>query len=672
MTQPREDKEANGAPPPGAPAADESACPFETLSPARDQQATPAATPPPQDNRPPAMYDDRPLPASAALGAEGAISPGAASGSAEGKGYRILQRLGQGSFAQVYRGEAPGGIPVAVKKIIKPIDHQEAQRELQSLELVKKLRHPFLLATHAYWLEGQSQDQLFIVMELADHTLRDRARECRAAGTGVPPDELLRYLSQAAQGLDFLHSQDVLHRDIKPENILLVAGYVKVGDFGLAHILPGEQVSVTGGGTPRYMAPEAWQRDKANRRSDQYSLALTYAELRLGRPPFRGETMLEVMLDHLERAPDLSALPVPEQEVLHKALAKDPGQRYGSCQEFVRALRDALAREAQLAPIPITTDGSGPAPETVNAAGAPTPAASPPPPGVTWSAPGRPVAPTTPAATPPQSASAARVDDPFLTLGSGLPSPPPPAQPAPPPPPRPRRPVLLGAAGAVVVGLVAAGLLWWALKGGHPSDPGATSVALNTERESSEREARGGDPAQSDLPRDVVEHYRQSKRHDFGLKVEMVGGGKWDGETYLLPKGQHTKLFRITVDRDAYVGIWNVAPDQSITQIFPNDYETDHLFRARQTRTVPPGDYSITGDVSTGTELVLVAASTVPWRDLPGDKEGKFLVFNKPEQKRGWAAELRGLRPEAAQGSTERREPRAVADEVLTYKVVPE
>src|SRR3712207_4782927 len=70
--------------------------------------------------------------------AQVAVSP-------DGKGYRLLKRIGQGSFAEVYRSEAPGGIPVAVKKIMKPVSQAEAQRELGSLELIKRLRHPFLL-----------------------------------------------------------------------------------------------------------------------------------------------------------------------------------------------------------------------------------------------------------------------------------------------------------------------------------------------------------------------------------------------------------------------------------------------------------------------------------------------------------------------------------------------
>jgi serine/threonine protein kinase len=293
-----------------------------------------------------------------------------------GSGYKLLECLGNGSFAEVYRGEAPGGIPVAIKRIIKPIDRKEAQRELQSLELIKKLRHPFLLATHQYWLTG---DRLFIVMELADGTLRDRLRECVKANLpGIPQEEMLTYLDQAARALDFLHSRDVLHRDIKPENILLLEGYVKVGDFGLARGVVEAQQSVTGAGTPRYMAPEVW-RGQACQQSDQYSLALTYLDL-LGIWPFGGQNMADVLMAHLYSEPNLGPLPRAEQPVLLRALAKDPAGRYPSCRAFADALHAALgqtsARPVAVPPPPAPVIPAAPVASEVGKR--PSPAAPPP------------------------------------------------------------------------------------------------------------------------------------------------------------------------------------------------------------------------------------------------------------------------------------------------------
>ena len=124
---------------------------------------------------------------------------------------------------------------MAVKIIPSSLSPDEAQRELQALEIVKRLRHVYLLPIHAFW---QMDEQLVIAMELASGSLRDRLNECKAAGTvGVPALELLQYFREAAEALDYLHLNHVLHCDIKPENILLFGGHAKLADFGLARVL---------------------------------------------------------------------------------------------------------------------------------------------------------------------------------------------------------------------------------------------------------------------------------------------------------------------------------------------------------------------------------------------------------------------------------------------------
>jgi hypothetical protein len=179
-------------------------------------------------------------------------------------------------------------------------------------------------------------------MDLADGSLRDRLKECRKEGrAGIPVAELLNYFREAAEALDYLHAEHVLHRDIKPENILLLKRHAKVADFGLARLQEQQRsVTASGSGTPAYMAPEVW-RGKVSVHSDQYSLAVAYVELRLDRRPFAGGDMMEMMLGHLERGPDLAGLPEPERQVILRAMAKDPNQRYGSCSEYVQALERA-------------------------------------------------------------------------------------------------------------------------------------------------------------------------------------------------------------------------------------------------------------------------------------------------------------------------------------------
>jgi serine/threonine protein kinase len=260
-----------------------------------------------------------------------------------GGGYKLIKRIGSGGFGEVWQAEAPGGFPAAVKIIFRSLDHADAQAELKALDVIKKLRHPFLLQTQSNY---QKEDRLFIVMELADGSLRDRLRECVKAGqSGLPADELLGYLRDAAEALDYLHREHVQHRDIKPENILLLQGRAKVADFGLARLQEGTRLgTASGGGTPAYMAPEIWH-GRISPHSDQYSLATAYVELRLGRRPFLGEGLANVMEQILHGTPNLDPLPAAEQAVLLKALAKESADRYPTCKAFAQALTEAVEAE---------------------------------------------------------------------------------------------------------------------------------------------------------------------------------------------------------------------------------------------------------------------------------------------------------------------------------------
>jgi serine/threonine protein kinase len=166
-------------------------------------------------------------------------------------------------------------------------------------------------------------------------SLRDRLQACQRGGLpGIPAKELLRYVRQVAQSLDALHGQSLLYRDVTPDNILVRKGHAQLSNSGMLLPPPGQVVSR---GTPVYMAPEVW-RGKAGARSDQYSLAVSYTEMRFGCTPFSGRDLVEVMNAHLQGVPELGALPAAEQQVLLKALAKDPEQRYPSCRSFVQEL----------------------------------------------------------------------------------------------------------------------------------------------------------------------------------------------------------------------------------------------------------------------------------------------------------------------------------------------
>jgi serine/threonine protein kinase len=257
-------------------------------------------------------------------------------------GYRLLDPLGRGGFGEVWRCEAPGGLLKAIKFVSgAPADDGQGERrftqELDAFQQIKAIRHPFLLTLERVEVIA---GELVMVMELADRQLQDRFRECRTCGLpGIPRDELLAYFADAAEALDMIAAKYGLqHLDVKPANLFLVAGHVKVGDYGLvARLDPDGPASRSRGLTPKYVSPEAL-RGEPSTKSDQYSLALVYHELLTGTFPYAGRSAQQMMMHHISTKPDLSALPPVDQPIVTHALAKNPAERYGSCLAFIQAL----------------------------------------------------------------------------------------------------------------------------------------------------------------------------------------------------------------------------------------------------------------------------------------------------------------------------------------------
>jgi serine/threonine-protein kinase len=265
-------------------------------------------------------------------------------------GYRLVRRLGQGGGGEAWEAIAPGSVHVALKFIL--LDSALARPELRSLEVIRDIRHPHLLDVQFIL---QVEDRLVVAMPLCDKSLADRLDECRREGVdGLPLDELLGYMGEMAAALDFLNeprhrSADgtlvgIQHRDVKPHNVFLVGGSVRLADFGLAKVLEGGTGDHSGCMTPHYAAPELIE-GRISPRSDQYSLAVTYVKLRTGELPFRGP-VADVLLGHLRGKPDLSGLADGEREVVARALAKRPDERWPSCRDFAKFLEHVLLESA--------------------------------------------------------------------------------------------------------------------------------------------------------------------------------------------------------------------------------------------------------------------------------------------------------------------------------------
>ena len=255
-------------------------------------------------------------------------------------GYRLLAPLGRGGFGEVWKCEAPGGLHKAIKFVAADADNGNAslRQEFEAFEAIKRIRHPFLLTLERVELQS---DELIMVMELADEQLQDRYLTYQAKGyTGIPREELLGYLADAAEMLDHISSKHSLqHLDIKPANLFLVCERVKVGDFGLVrrHELSVSHPGENRGLTPRYVAPEILH-GRVDPRSDQYCLALVYQELLTGKFPFPAKNAQQMMLQHVSAAPDLSPLPNEDRASVARALSQAPTDRFSSCTEFIRTL----------------------------------------------------------------------------------------------------------------------------------------------------------------------------------------------------------------------------------------------------------------------------------------------------------------------------------------------
>lgn len=260
-------------------------------------------------------------------------------------GHRLVRFLGRGGFGEVWEAHAPGGRRVALK-FLPGGKGPGTSREVQSIEMVRRLRHPHLVEVYNVW---SCPGFVVVAMELAEGSLEDLlAAHLEEFSTPIHAVDLLPLLTQAAEGLDFLNGRrhrlqgrlaGLQHGDVKPANLLLIGDTIKVSDFGLASPTSGATRPHRRAGTVPYTAPEVvsgWLSDRA----DQHALAVTYYRLRTGRLPFP-DVPEAFAADYVRPAADLSLLPQAERPAVARALAVTPQDRWPSCADLMDHLRQA-------------------------------------------------------------------------------------------------------------------------------------------------------------------------------------------------------------------------------------------------------------------------------------------------------------------------------------------
>lgn len=273
-------------------------------------------------------------------------------------GYSIVRPLGAGGMGEVYLARHPR-LPRqdALKLLNASIssDRNFRKRFLREADLAARLWHPHIVGVHD---RGEDDGRLWIAMDFVDGT--DAAElMSRKFPAGMPQDLVIAVVNAVASALDYSHSQGLLHRDVKPANIMITSlddeeqRRILLTDFGIAREIEDAsgltQTNMTLG-TVAYAAPEQLMGEEIDGRADQYALAASAYHLLTGAPPFPQSSPAAVIGQHLNgdpprlsaTRPDLASL----DEVLARALAKKPGERFPRCADFARALTDAVGDNA--------------------------------------------------------------------------------------------------------------------------------------------------------------------------------------------------------------------------------------------------------------------------------------------------------------------------------------
>jgi eukaryotic-like serine/threonine-protein kinase len=264
--------------------------------------------------------------------------------------YRILSKIGQGAMGEVHRAEDTvlhRHVAIKTMSALLSADDDLVQRFRREAQSAAALNHPNIVTVYDF---GEERGVFYLAMELLEgHDLK----ELMSNHSITDVSEKLEIMAQVCEGLAFAHARGVIHRDLKPANLrVLPSGRVKIMDFGLARMQTSEMTRTgTVMGTPNYMSPEQVRGQRADARSDVFSLGAVFYELLTGQKAFQAESMHSILYQVLEGEPQpvleaAPTLPPSLAIVVKKSLEKSPDRRYQDAAQLaaaVRQVKDAVA-----------------------------------------------------------------------------------------------------------------------------------------------------------------------------------------------------------------------------------------------------------------------------------------------------------------------------------------
>lgn len=263
--------------------------------------------------------------------------------------YLIKKKIGAGGMGNVYLGRhETTGEEAAVKVLPASLAREEGfvLRFSREIEALQKLKHPHIVGLYESGVDGETY---YYAMEYVDgETLTHRIKQQKR----IPWREAVDFAIQICGALKAAHDAGVIHRDLKPSNLMIARdGRIKLTDFGVAQVFAAQRLTVTGGviGTAEYMSPEQSQGQRATKRSDLYSLGAVLYVMLTGRPPFTGNTTVEIMHKQRFGRFDRAKLYVPDlpswlDDLVANLLEKDPDQRPPDAYVLSRRLQEVVAK----------------------------------------------------------------------------------------------------------------------------------------------------------------------------------------------------------------------------------------------------------------------------------------------------------------------------------------